>query len=276
LTYPDHLILPLVSAHFHNPTPVEFKSFRATVDYSGLHMDVAASIALPEWIYDSPILETDGLDSEAELTLSFDRLPEFGESTLAEILGRLCSMLNISNVEILSISAPRNIPYLNWFELFQRCKSVTTIQVWRRGTIGLLEELAPQKISDAKTDSKGENRGRNNGATRAHAADNALCAPATTTPFPKLTGLYLDDLDFGLAIPHSQAGTLYDILLNTLRWRKTNKMPLKVLGVDNCVITYKNVGSLERHVEKFSWDGHLGDTEDEWDDSECDCENCKN
>src|SRR5216683_3326806 len=150
LTHPDHLILPLVSAHFHNFTPVEFKSFRATVDYSRRHMDVAASIALPKWtIYDSPIFEDDGLDSSAELTLSFDRLPEFGESTQAEILGRLCSMLNISNVEILSIYTPKKFPSLNWFELFQRCKSVTTIQAWNHGTIGLLQELAPQKVSNA-------------------------------------------------------------------------------------------------------------------------------
>jgi len=231
-------------------------------------MDVAASIALPKWtIYDSPIFEDDGLDSSAELTLSFDRLPEFGESTQAEILGRLCSMLNISNVEILSIYTPKKIPSLNWFELFQRCKSVTTIQAWNHGTIGLLQELAPQKVSNAKTNSKGKKRRRNNGATRAHAADNALCAPATTT-FPKLTGLYLNNLDFGLDMPHS--GTLYDVLMNILQWRKTNKMPLKVLGVDNCVITCKNVNSLKKHVEKFSWDGHLGDTEDEWDDSERD------
>jgi hypothetical protein len=172
-----------------------------------------------------------------------------------------------ADVEILSISAQQKIPSLNWFELFQRCKNVTTIQAWSRGTIGLLQELAPQKVYDARTGSKGKKRRRNNGAIRTHAADNVLGAPATTTPFPTLTGLYLNDLDFvGPAMPHS--GTLYDFLMNTLPWRKTNKMPLKVLGVDHCVITGKNVKSLKEHVENLSWDGHRGDTEDQWDDSE--------
>src|SRR6267142_2339125 len=44
----DYLILPLISAHFHNPTPVEFKRFKVTADHVRNLIEVAASIVPPK------------------------------------------------------------------------------------------------------------------------------------------------------------------------------------------------------------------------------------
>ena len=125
----DNQILPLISGHFHNPTSVEFKSFRVTFNcLENRHIDVVASITPPKLTtYHSRIFEGD-MDSEAELTLSFDGLSAFGSSTQGDTLRQLCSMLPISNLEFLSISSPYVDESVNWYELFQDCKRVTTVQ----------------------------------------------------------------------------------------------------------------------------------------------------
>ena len=41
-------------------------------------------------------------------------------------------------------------------------------------------------------------------------------------------------------------------------------MPLKVLGVDRCVITAKHVNNLKKHIEEFCWDGDEGTSSKEW------------
>jgi len=258
-THPDHLILPLISAHFHNPTPVEFKIFRVTANCSERLIDVAASIVPPKsTLYHQPVLG----DNEAELMLSFDGLPE---STQADTLGRVCSVLPISNLELLSISAPDTIQSVNWYELFQRCKNATTIQARGRGTISLLQALAP-RATDTTPGRKGKKWKRGKGATQAQAANNtsAMGARAITTPFPKLMSLLLENLNLGVAVPFS--GTLYDVLMNVLRQRKTRKTPLETLCVERCAVTTNRANSLKNHVQQFCWDGDEGFSYDEWDD----------
>jgi len=264
-THDDHQILPLVSAHFHNHAPVEFKSFRVTTNCLERHIDVAASIAPPKsTTYHSRIFEGD-MDSEAELTLSFDGLSSFGSSTQGDILRRLCSMLSISNLEFLSISAPDVGQSVNWYELFQHCKKITTIQARGRGTNILMRSLAPPKSTNATSRSKGKKGRRDNRHTQTQVANCVAGAHASATPFPKLTSLLLENLDFGAHLPPS--GSLYDTLVNTLRRRKENNTPLKTLCVDRCVISTKRANCLKRHVGELRWDRDEGVSYyDGWDD----------
>ena len=265
-THDDYHILPLISAHFHNSTPVEFKSFRVTVNCLERHIDVAASITPPKsTTYHSRIFEGD-MDSEAELFLSFDGLSAFGTSTQGDILRRLCSMLTISNLEFLSISAPDVGQSVDWFELFQHCKKVTTIQARGRGTNGLMPSLAPPKSTNANPPRvKGKKGRRDNGQTRTQATNSVAGAHAPATPFPKLTSLMLENLDFGAHL--LRGGVLYDVLANTLRRRKENHMQLKTLSVDRCVISIKRANCLKRHVGELRWDGDEGVSYyDGWDD----------
>jgi len=260
----DHQILPPIAAHFHNPTPVEFKSFRVTVNCSERRcIDVVASITPPKLTtYHSRILEGD-MDSETELTLSFDGLSAFGQ---VDTLRRLCSMLPISNLEFLSISASDVDQSVNWYELFQHCKRVTTIQASGGGTNGLMRSLAPPDSTNATSRSKGKRVRFANRLTQTQATNDVAGAHAPATPFPELTTLLLENLDFGADLLHG--GVLYDVLADTLRRRKENNTTLKTLRVDRCVISTQRVSCLKTHVRELRWDGEEESASyyDRWDD----------
>jgi len=254
----DHQILPLISAHFHNPTPVEFKSFRVTANCLGRHHEigVVASITPPKLTtYHSRIFEDD-MDSEAELTLTFDHLSEFGSSTQGDTLRQLCSVLPMSNLEFLSISSPYVDESVNWYELFQDCKRVTTIQAKGDGTNGLMGSLAPPESTNVTSRSKRKGRRRGNRLTQTQATNDVAGVHAPATPFPKLTTLLLENLDFGADLLHG--GFLCDVLANTLRRRKENNTTLKTLRVDRCLIGIHNASCLKGHVREFRWDGDEG------------------
>ena len=265
LTDPNHLILPLISAHFHNPAPVEFKSFRVTFHLRKHFMSVAASISPTDsTIYNSWVLE-DHRDSEPELTLSFYTPPEFGHSSQGDILRQLCSMLAISNVKFLSISDCDTSRCLNWYELFRQCRKVITIQANGPGTSGLLWSLAPPRSTNMTSGRKGKNRRHNDRATQTQVTSTIGTHAASASPFPKLTSLLLENMDFGEAFFRSNH--LYDVLACTLRRRKENRTPLKTLCLDCCVISTKQVNSLQKLVWEVRWDGDEGSTYDEYDTS---------
>ncbi|KAI0290883.1 hypothetical protein BC826DRAFT_517578 [Russula brevipes] len=132
-THNDHHLLPLVSAHFHNPASVEMKSFRVTLNHMERSISFAAYTYLPR-LTDYPfyVFEPD-VNGEATLSLSFESLPdaENGE----DILGRVCSTLPISNIEFLSISAPDVVRPVNWGELFQTVRSSPRSRPEDRGQV---------------------------------------------------------------------------------------------------------------------------------------------
>ena len=205
------------------------------------------------------------MDSEAELILSFDGLSAFGSSTQGDILRRLCNILTISNLEFLSISAPDVGQSVDWYELFQHCVKVTTIQARGRGTNGLVRSLAPPKSTNAPPRSKGKKGRRDNIHTQTQATNGVAGAHAPTTPFPKLTSLLLENLDFGANM--LQGGIFHDALTNTLRRRKENYAQLMTLSVDRCVISIKRANCLKRFVRELRWDGDEGVSYyDGWDD----------
>ena len=255
-TYPDHPALSLVSSHFHDPVPVEFNDFRVTLNRSASDrlIYVAASITPPKsTFHNSHVIEGDK-DSEAELTLSFHchEWPEFDYSIEGDILGRLCSMLSISNLKFLSISVPDSVCSVDWVELFQHCKKVTTIQAKGPGTSSLLRCLAPPKPTNATSGRGGKGGERDNRTTQTYATNGAAGAHAATSPFPKLRTLLLEDLQFGGALPHFSV--LYNVLVYTLRRRKECGTPLRKLCFHRCAISTRQVNCLRRLVRELRWD----------------------
>jgi len=196
-THNVNIILPLVSAHFHNPTPLEFRSLRIAIN-NGLNgpIDIAASTAHPKST--TPVLYAleDDIGRDAELTISFDRLPSSGYPTQEDILEDVFSMLPISKIKLFSISVPTSIPSVNWFKLSRHCEKVTTIRASGRGTSGLLRSLAPRIPRDTTSSRKGKKGSYVNRATRAQRVINITGAHARIKPFPELTSLLLENLDF--------------------------------------------------------------------------------
>lgn len=252
----DHLILPLISAHFHNS---EFKSFRVITNL--LLIQVAASIVPPKSTTSHSIFLEDDMDSEPvtelQFSLDLERASKYDDLyPHAEMLGRICSILPISNVEVLSHIRPQH----NTF--FQRCKKITTIQVHGWGTDDFLRSLAPQELENTPSDlepRKGKGKGKyDNSDThpqRRVANDAAGGSSATTTdiPYPKLTSLLLENLNFT-----DTASDSGDVLENVLQWRKTNTLPLSKLTISTCKITTEWADCLKKHVKEFEWDGHEG------------------
>ena len=262
-TYSDHPVLPLVSAHFHDPAPVEFNDFRVTVNRSECLISVAASILSPKsTCYPSHVIEGD-TDGEVELTLSFHwhEWPEFGHSSQGDVLGRLCSMLSISNLKFLFISVPDPLCSIDWSGLFQHCRKITTIRVRGPGTSGVLRCLAPPKPTNATSGTGGNGGERDNRTTQTRATNSTTAARTAPSPFPKLRTLLLEDLQFCGALPHFSV--LYSVLVHTLRRRKESEAPLRKLRFYRCVIGTRQVNCLRRLVRelRLDWEEAPSDNE---------------
>ncbi|KAI0290892.1 hypothetical protein BC826DRAFT_517712 [Russula brevipes] len=263
-THNDHHILPLVSAHFHNPASVEMMSFRVTWYHMARSMTFTAYTYLPRLTaYPCYVFERD-VNDDATLSLSFGALPD-AENGM-DILGRVCSMLPISNIEFLSISASTVVRPVNWGELFQRCVKLTTIEATGQGTIGLLKELTPPKPKKATSRGKGRKRQLDNrGFPVPEPSGHSATADTAMPIFPRLTSLFLMRLDFGE--PTHSPG-VYDALSTMLWRRKACKVPLKKLGIDSCTITADRANALGELVPEFVWNVDEGASSDESDDSD--------
>ncbi|KAI9430730.1 hypothetical protein F5148DRAFT_191660 [Russula earlei] len=254
-SYNDHVLLPLVSAHFHNPAPVKFRSFKVTLNHVDCLIHVVASTSYPTLTVSPSHVFLGDTESDAELVLSFDELS--ASSQWANILQRVCSTLPISDVEHLSISSHDSIQPLTWGELFRRCTKVTMIKASGRGTTSLLGALTPPKRTNATPALQGKKKRRGNPAQASNDA------PAHVPIFPKLTTLVLEMLDFSDRVAPS--GILYDVLTNAFKWRKSNKPRLRTLGINSCVISMKRAKALEKLVQDFRWDRYEGVSLDEGD-----------
>ena len=104
--------------------------------------------------------------------------------------------------------------------------------------------------------SRGEKGRCVKGATQLHEAINTTSRHMAITPFPKLTSLLLENLDFNLVM--DQYGVLYHVIVYVLRRHKENNTPLNMLGVDHCVITPDRAKCLKNYVQELRWDGDKG------------------
>jgi hypothetical protein len=239
------------------------KSFSVTLNLMARLITFAAYTYLPRLTAYSSYVFDDDVNGDAALALTFDALPKVENGV--DILDRLCSMLPISNIEFLSISAPDKVRPVNWGELFQRCAKLTTIMASGRGTSGLLKELTPPKPKKATSHGKRRKRKLDRGFTVPASSGHSATADTPMPIFPRLTSLFLMNLDFG---EPASPGVLYDALSTTLQRRKACKVPLKMLGIDDCTITTNRANALEELVPEFLWNGDEGASSDESDYSD--------
>ena len=242
-THNDHLLLPVVSAHFQSHAPVEFKSLSITLGPGHL-LEVTGSTVLPTSRVRQP--------QDHDFLLDFSGVSKHDDWT--DLIQRVCNMLPISNLEFFSISAPGIADPVNWVELFKHCTRITAMQTIGRGTSGLVRALATPKVTDKRRGWKGKKRRSDN-------RDGIPAQPARCTVsrphapiFPKLTFLSLKKFDFADNSPPS--GILFNVVQNGIRQRKeTCRAPLKMLRIDDCAISANRAMALKRHVQKFHWDG---------------------
>ncbi|KAI0289294.1 hypothetical protein BC826DRAFT_1177413 [Russula brevipes] len=263
-------LLPLVSAHFHDPASVGIKSFKVTSGRAPRLITIAAYTYLPTLTTRPPyafervsyVFERD-LNGGAALELSF-HVPFEAD---VDIFGQVCSMLPISNIEFLSISALKMDRSIDWGELFQRCAKLTTIEANGHGASGLLKELTPPKPKKAPSGEKGRKRKLNDRGVPASASSSHTTTADMPVPIsPKLMSLFLSNMNF--CGPAHHPGALYDTLSTMLRRRRACKVPLKMLIIDDCIITTDRANALGALVPEFvqHWNESEGSSLDESDD----------
>src|SRR5712671_3892835 len=210
LTHNEHVMLLVLSAHFNNPIPIEFRSLKINLHPVDGVVNLVASTSLPTLPIPHPHIIHAKTDVDAELSLSLSRL---SHSDGEVIVRRACEVLPISKLEFLSIVAGRSV---NWGEVFRPCTEVTTVQLCGDGltNINLLSALGPPNDYD------------NN---------NSVSAPAQMLIFPKLRSLFLHRLMFNQEAPGS--GLLHDFVLSVVKRREATKAPLRMLSITGCVIS---------------------------------------
>jgi len=272
-TYNDYHILPFLLAHFNDPAPVKFRSFRIILnDDMGHVISMVASTSLPM----SPIPHIHGIQAsnDPEFSLSFHDLAE--PNNRVNILRQACNVLSLSNLESLSIYSSTPNEFINWSKIFQHCTEVTTVKVSGCGTIGLLQALTPPQRADTTWTACGKGgrggkrkRGDNDRTTGPQVPDDSDGngpAPVHVWIFPKLTSLLLEELNFADAVPG--LGVLYDLILSAVQRLKANEMPLTALHIDYCMIREKPARALAQFVRDFRWDHYTGNDVDKGDDRE--------
>ena len=239
------LVLPLVMSHFNRSALITFRSFKVVLERK---LDIIASTSVPVSALSPSAVFEGGPEGNPELTLSFVTHSEF--SHLVTILERACTILPITDLEFLSISAPDSLHSLNWGELFQKCAKVTTIEASGHGTSTLLRTITPPKVTSKQpNNSKGKKKNKTKKDLPSQAAGSA---PVTCAPnFPKLTSLLVKKFDFSELVPHS--GSVYDVLVTAIKRRKNYKVPLKMLSIDRSILSEKRASSLEKLVREFNW-----------------------
>jgi hypothetical protein len=259
-THNDYLLLPVISAHFQSPSPVEFQNLNVTLSNKGRSLIMTALTSLPtSQIHESEEFESDEDDLE-DFLLSFDGLPELGHWT--DLVERVCKILPISNLESLSVSAPDVVDSVKWVDLFKRCTKVTTLQATGHGTSSLVRALTSNMKLGKK---RRRERQRNRDSTQAQPARSTV-ADVHAPMFAKLTCLSLKELDFDEN--EHPSGILFNVVDKGLRQRKVEyRAPLKMLSVDSCAISSRRAKALEKLVQRFHWDGKES-TFDELEDSD--------
>jgi len=253
-THKGHHMLPFLSAHFNDPTPVKFRSFIIDLSRPDHVIRMFASTSVPL----SAITHTHVIRADRyrypELSLSFRRWDGAEPNNLADFLRRACDLLSLSNIDFLSVYSLDQNQFINWSEAFQHCAEVTAIHVTGRGTIGLLQALKPPNRANTTTHGKGRKRedGNNGRGAQTHVPDEVPI-------FPKLTSLKLESLEFTDAVLGSG---LFRLVLGTVQRRLANEMPLTTLCIDHCVIQEKQAKALEKVVPDFRWDHIKGNHDD--------------
>ena len=223
--YNDHWhssLLPVVSAHFQRTAPIELKSLRITLSCRECRLSVIASTCslITARICQSLDFRSDVYDNGRTFLELFE-LPEHGHWT--DLIEQLCKMLPISNLEVLSISAPDFVDSVNWVEVLKRCTTVSTVEIIGRGASSLVWALT-----------------------------QSTSAQKHTPIFLNLASLSLKEFNF--AEDEHPSGILFDVVQKGLRQRMVECRALKVLHIESCTIGSKRAKALRGLVLTFQWD----------------------
>ena len=259
LTHDDHLLLPIVSAKLKNPAFVEFQKLSVTLTLR-MHVsfNVTASTTLPSSrSRQSQNIEAD-MDGDAEFILSFD-----GHSNLLGLVEGVCKMLPISNLRFLSVSSFYFGGRVNWVKFFEHCTKVTTMQVIGPGTSSFVRAFTNLEATNAKPNKEGKQKRRDDRDSTPAQPARSTASPADAHIFPKLMFLLLKGMDFAEDMPYAEdipSGILSDVVERGLRQRRVAyNAPLKMLRIDNCLISTRRAEALQKLVQKFHWDKYQGE-----------------
>ena len=249
----EHPLLPVISAQLQGSAPVDLKYLRVTLGGKHDPLAVTASTSVPtSRIRQFQGFEDDKDDGDDEFILSFDGLSEFGQKI--DLLGGVCKMLSISNLEFLSICASDS---LNWIDFFKRCTNLTTLQVIGHGTSSLVRALTTSNVTNTRRSWNRKRReSRDSRDVMPVQPVRSTAGPSHGLIFPKLEFLSLNGLDF--AEKEHPSGILFDVVEKGLQQRKAPRKAPLMLRIDNCAISARRAKALQMLVEEFHWDGNEG------------------
>ncbi|KAI0263182.1 hypothetical protein BC834DRAFT_319555 [Gloeopeniophorella convolvens] len=256
-------VVSCVAAHFGEPETAILRSFGLEI-VSPLRrrVHVKASSALPRsTFYPSDMFE-DFLGGSSELSLTFDARFE-SKAILADITQQICAALPIADIGFLSLSTiiydMANRP--NWAELFQRCVKVSVLEIMGEAASALLRTINPPKsMVPPKT---GKSRGQSRLGKGKRPTDPGIPQEIPVIeglPFPCLKSLLLSTLGFEATVPGS-AVRVGDLVKNLILRRKRCRVPLEVLGINECIISSEAVDTFGPLVPNFDWDGYEGESD---------------
>ena len=249
-------LLPVISAQFRSPVPVEFKSLTVAIRrHVTFSLEIIASTFPSTFQHGQARYFKSDTVGNPELVLSFDRLSSPGRST--DLLKQACKtlpMLPISNLEFISTSTT-DINDINWVELFGCCTNVTTMEVIGHSASCLVRALTSPTVTNAGSSKTGRKRKRDN-------RESTLVQPSSTVThthapiFPKLKSLGLSNLNFTEG--EHPSGILFDVIERGLQQRMASGAPLSLLRISDSDITTRYAKDLQKLVQDFHWDEYGG------------------
>ena len=257
----EDLLLPVISAHFRSPAPIEFKSLTVSVKHFVTHSCIITASSFPSTLRNRPLQSFKGdIVGNPELVLSFNVPSSPGSS--ANLLKQACKMLPISTLEFISMSAIIGFGDwstfdVNWVELFGYCIKVTTLQVIGDGTSNLVRALTAPTVTNAGSSEEGRKWNHDNGeSTVAKPAGTVAHVHAAIFPELKILELCQHELaDNRINRFPSPSGIQFDGFKRGLQQRMAaSGAPLKLLRISNCVISTDHAEDLQKLVQDYYCD----------------------
>ena len=217
----EHHLLPLVSAHFQSPAPIEFKSLEISVSLGRSFLVVTASTS-PPTLGICQFRGSGDMPKDAELVLMFDGLGDFEE--WRDVLERACKMLHLTSLEFISINTSELdtneiTDLVNWAELFRCSTDVTRVQAIEHGASSFVRALTIPRSTTTRPGGRKKRRGDiDNTSMQVTLPAMSTASAANVAIFPKLKFLSLKYLDFGEN--KNPSGVLYDVVERGLQQRQ--------------------------------------------------------
>ncbi|KAI0263256.1 hypothetical protein BC834DRAFT_888266 [Gloeopeniophorella convolvens] len=246
-------VLPFIAAHFSRPEAVTLRSLYVTHHASSRRLfeifEITAYYTLP-----GPEGHT---FHDSDLDLHFE--VEHDSGMLSGIVQRTFAVLPFADIEYYNVLASENMQPIDWSQLRHRCSKIADMRAIGRGATTLLKEINPPQAavprpSSSNTTSRGKGKEKGQGREAPQAAPSAV---AQLVPFPKLTLLYVKEIDFSQQVPGGE-GTTFNTVKNAMERRKQCGIQLTELEIVGCVITANQARQLSRFVREFAWDEDQG------------------